>query len=606
MWGRDLVVVSTAAVMFAGACSRQPLKSTDAGIDGRGGGTGGVAGTGSGGGGGVAGTGMGGTGATGVGGSTGGAGGEAGRGGGAGGATAGAGGATAGAGGATAGAGGATAGAGGQAGSSSAGTGGATGGAGGGAGSGGMPDGGLVGITCPTMIDGALRDNRSDADGTGKPRHTSGLLRGTQGLSRQRSGPGRTRTSSMSTASSTRRAFPTCFSFTLTYDATTGLQRYVAAYSSYDPTNIGGGYLGDVGAVLTSPQTMGITVPAGGTIDVVVFAIESRPAGWGRTVEVRDERKRWPWWHGRRRNERQCRQERQRRNGRERWNERQRWNGAAAAGTGGSAGVGGTAGSGSYGVCPATPPLISACGPEESNLICSYPTVACGCANGTTWSCAACPAALLGPGSLCVSGGLPGQLRCQYGNVTCSCANSSWGCGVCPAAHPQTGAVCGNTSFDCRYGADACRCSGGVWTCATVTCPADPGAFFGSCSTLTSYVCTYAESKQTCTCDGNNPIGRCSCPAGAEPLASGTRCAATASPCRYADVECSVRPGAMGLRAEALPGVAADRRRGMLVDRQLRIREHLLFVRRHDVVMLVADRRAAPPWCHVHQTAPRF
>jgi len=41
------------------------------------------------------------------------------------------------------------------------------------------------------------------------------------------------------------------------------------------------GYLGDVGDVLTSPQTMGVTVPAGGTIDVVVYAIDVGPAGVG-------------------------------------------------------------------------------------------------------------------------------------------------------------------------------------------------------------------------------------------------------------------------------------------------------------------------------------
>ena len=49
--------------------------------------------------------------------------------------------------------------------------------------------------------------------------------------------------------------------------------RYLVAYTSFDPTNIASGYLGDVGAVLTSPQTMSITVPANSSIDVVVYAI---------------------------------------------------------------------------------------------------------------------------------------------------------------------------------------------------------------------------------------------------------------------------------------------------------------------------------------------
>jgi hypothetical protein len=41
------------------------------------------------------------------------------------------------------------------------------------------------------------------------------------------------------------------------------------------------GYLRDVGDEMISPQTMGITVPAGRTIDVVVYAIDVAPAGIG-------------------------------------------------------------------------------------------------------------------------------------------------------------------------------------------------------------------------------------------------------------------------------------------------------------------------------------
>ncbi len=77
-----------------------------------------------------------------------------------------------------------------------------------------------------------------------------------------------------------------CFNFTLTYnsgsvDGSIGVQRYLTAYSKYDPVNIGNNYLGDVGAVLTSPQTMGITVPPGSSIDVVVFGIDVAPNGVG-------------------------------------------------------------------------------------------------------------------------------------------------------------------------------------------------------------------------------------------------------------------------------------------------------------------------------------
>jgi hypothetical protein len=53
------------------------------------------------------------------------------------------------------------------------------------------------------------------------------------------------------------------------------------AYSVFDPTNIASGFLGDVGGVLTSPQTMGITVSPGATIDVVVFAVALGTAAAG-------------------------------------------------------------------------------------------------------------------------------------------------------------------------------------------------------------------------------------------------------------------------------------------------------------------------------------
>jgi hypothetical protein len=60
-----------------------------------------------------------------------------------------------------------------------------------------------------------------------------------------------------------------------------GIQRYLTAYSTFFPTDLTQAYLGDVGDVLNSPQGMGITVPAGGTIDVVVYAIDIAPAGVG-------------------------------------------------------------------------------------------------------------------------------------------------------------------------------------------------------------------------------------------------------------------------------------------------------------------------------------
>jgi hypothetical protein len=63
--------------------------------------------------------------------------------------------------------------------------------------------------------------------------------------------------------------------------APVGPQRYLTAYNTFFPTSISLEYLGDVGATLNSPQPMGITVPAGETIDVVVYAIDVAPAGVG-------------------------------------------------------------------------------------------------------------------------------------------------------------------------------------------------------------------------------------------------------------------------------------------------------------------------------------
>ena len=58
-----------------------------------------------------------------------------------------------------------------------------------------------------------------------------------------------------------------------------GNDRYLVAYTSFNPADISSGYLGDVGAVFTSPQTMAIDVAAGGAIDVVVYAIQATNSG---------------------------------------------------------------------------------------------------------------------------------------------------------------------------------------------------------------------------------------------------------------------------------------------------------------------------------------
>lgn len=57
---------------------------------------------------------------------------------------------------------------------------------------------------------------------------------------------------------------------------------YMSAYSTFYPANLSaGGYLGNTGGDLYPPQSMSITVPAGGTIDVEVVAVDVAPNGGG-------------------------------------------------------------------------------------------------------------------------------------------------------------------------------------------------------------------------------------------------------------------------------------------------------------------------------------
>jgi hypothetical protein len=81
-----------------------------------------------------------------------------------------------------------------------------------------------------------------------------------------------------------------CYTFELIYGADAGDDasmpnnvpgRYMAAYSTFYPANLGTGYLGDVGGQLTPPQSMAVTVSPGGTVDVVVNAVDVAPAGAG-------------------------------------------------------------------------------------------------------------------------------------------------------------------------------------------------------------------------------------------------------------------------------------------------------------------------------------
>lgn len=175
-------------------------------------------------------------------------------------------------------------------------------------------------VTCPTQIDGSL--DTSDASQTGRhsriaPVAACGAAKGFPGNAADPSNPHLFDVYRFSNPS----AAPVCFNFTLAYgalsasdagadagdasspgDEASGLDagaadagdaaaetpvvnpgpaRYLTAYGTFFPTNLALEFLGDVGDVLTSPQSMGITVPAGETIDVVVYAIDIAPAGVG-------------------------------------------------------------------------------------------------------------------------------------------------------------------------------------------------------------------------------------------------------------------------------------------------------------------------------------
>jgi hypothetical protein len=172
-------------------------------------------------------------------------------------------------------------------------------------------------ITCPTAIDGSL--DVADRSQTGRhsridPSAACGMPKGSPGTAADPSNPHLFDVYRFLNPT----AAPVCFDFTLTYGAigvidggldagpdaavpedesdldasaadaavngpvvNAGPLKYLTAYSTFFPTDITLQYLGDVGAVLTSPQVMGITVPAGGTIDVVVYAIDIGAAGVG-------------------------------------------------------------------------------------------------------------------------------------------------------------------------------------------------------------------------------------------------------------------------------------------------------------------------------------
>jgi hypothetical protein len=175
-------------------------------------------------------------------------------------------------------------------------------------------------VTCPTEFNGSL--DVSDRSQTGRhsriaPTSACGMTKGSPGSAADPSNPHLYDVYRFVNPT----AAPVCFDFTLTYgesgvidggldagpdaaapdenglDASVddagadaavngpvvnaGPQKYLTAYSTFFPTDISLQYLGDVGAILNSPQSMGITVPAGETIDVVVYGIDIGAAGVG-------------------------------------------------------------------------------------------------------------------------------------------------------------------------------------------------------------------------------------------------------------------------------------------------------------------------------------
>jgi hypothetical protein len=159
-----------------------------------------------------------------------------------------------------------------------------------------LPDAATV--TCPSSIGDSL--GSSDGTQTGRisrvpPNSACGTTKGFPTTNADPTNPHIYRAYRFANTT----AAPSCYTFVLTYGATSSLDagmsadasmlndasvapaKYMTAYSTFYPADLAAGYLGDVGAQLISPQTMGITVPAGGTIDVVVHAVDVAPAGLG-------------------------------------------------------------------------------------------------------------------------------------------------------------------------------------------------------------------------------------------------------------------------------------------------------------------------------------
>lgn len=174
-------------------------------------------------------------------------------------------------------------------------------------------------VTCPTQINGVLE--ASDGSQTGRhsrvvPVSACGMAKPYPGNAADPSNPHLFDVYRFANPSSA----PVCFELTLSYgaaleradagtdgglDAATVLDpdasadagdtaaeapaapepaKYLTAYGTFYPTDLSLEFLGDVGDTLSPPQSLGITVGAGETVDIVVYAIENAPVGGAYTL----------------------------------------------------------------------------------------------------------------------------------------------------------------------------------------------------------------------------------------------------------------------------------------------------------------------------------
>ena len=115
-------------------------------------------------------------------------------------------------------------------------------------GAGGWTDAGSGPFNCPTVIRGILESGDPTQTGRESRIPPAGLCGSVKGYPGNAADPGNPHLYDVY-----RFANPSgvsaCFTFTLNYDGATTGQRYLTAYTNYIPSDIGAGYLGDVGNI---------------------------------------------------------------------------------------------------------------------------------------------------------------------------------------------------------------------------------------------------------------------------------------------------------------------------------------------------------------------